>query len=254
MLLPISPTVFSESVSLYGPDHLPAPLSPLSSRIRCRGLDKEARVVPSEDMRHMSASAAIRETAAVTTGEKQVEVSLDNVRPAKPLRQCRQRRLAQAFPLPDKAVFSDPVLVEPSSTSAPGPVLISIGPNSDAVLDRFKLGDDLLPRLHTLVRTARSSRWEMVLRSSPWNLSSEQALNLSRALFADLKVSSDFSIETVPSVTLRFDHVLIIFVESEVLDFHAALQSAWCCNLVVDTLRSICFVFHLSCVALISST
>ena len=175
----------------------------------------------------MSTSAAIRETAAVTTGEKQVEVSLDNVQPAKPLHQCRQQHLAQAFPLPDKAVFSDPVLVKPSNTSAPGPVLISIGLNSDAILDQFNLGDDLLPRLHTLVRTARSSCWEMVLRSSPWNLSSEQALNLSRTLFADLKVSSDFSIAMVPSVTLRFDRILIIFVESEVLDFHAALQSAW---------------------------
>ena len=200
-LLFISPTVLAECVSLYGPEHLPAPSNPLSSRIRCRGLDKEAKVALSEDTRHLSASAAIRETAVVTTSEKQSEASSDSVRPTKSSRQCRQWRLAQAFPLPDKEVFSDPVLVEPSDPSVSGPVLISIGPNSDAVLDRFNLGDDLLPRLHTLVRTARSSRWETVLISSPWNLTPEQALHLSRALSADLKGSADFSITTVLSVT-----------------------------------------------------
>lgn len=204
MLLLISLAVFADPISLYGQEHLPAPSSPLSSRIQCTGLDKEAKA-PSEDTRHMSASAAIRETVAVATSDKQADASTDNVRSAKPLR--RQRRPAQAFPLPDKEVFSDPLLVEPSDQvepsdpSALGPVLISIGPNSDAVLDRFSLGDDLLPRLHTLVRTARSSRWETVLRSSPWNLTLEQASNLSRALSADLKRSSDFSIMTVFSVT-----------------------------------------------------
>ena len=84
--------------------------------------------------------------------------------------QHHQHHCLEAFPLPDKEVFSDPISVEPSDTSAAGPVLISIGPNSDAILDRFGLGDNLLPRLHTLVRTARSSRWEAVLRPSPWHL------------------------------------------------------------------------------------
>jgi len=74
--------------------------------------------------------------------------------------------------------------------------LVSIGPNSDAVLNRFNLGDDLLPCLCNLIGTVRSSHWEAVLRSSPWSLSYKEAANLSAALCADLK-GTEFSITTV---------------------------------------------------------
>ena len=48
--------------------------------------------------------------------------------------------------------------------------------------------------------------------------------------------------------------MLIIFVESKVLDFNPALQNAGCCNPVVGPLRSVGSVFHLSCIAMIYST
>jgi hypothetical protein len=54
------------------------------------------------------------------------------------------------------------------------------------MIDRFKLGDDLIPRLHALTCNVRSTRWEAVLRSSHWGLSYEQATNLSKAMLADI--------------------------------------------------------------------
>ena len=211
-------------------------------------------------MRHLSASAAIRESAIVAPSAKQTQPEstttpmgkVQSVATPKSFRQHRQHHCPEAFPLPDKEVFSDPISVEPSDTSAASPVLISIGPNSNAVLDRFGLGDDLLPRLHTLVRTTCSSHWEAVLRSSPWNLTPKQALNLSRALSADLKRLPDFSITKVFLVPLSQDPrlVLISFVESEALDLCPALQTTWHCDLVVCTLhscRSNSHLFFIAC-------
>jgi hypothetical protein len=65
--------------------------------------------------------------------------------------------------------------------------IISFGPETDSVLDRFQLSDSLLPRLRVLTMTIRSSRWEAVLRADQWGLSYEQAVNLSGALLADIK-------------------------------------------------------------------
>lgn len=68
-----------------------------------------------------------------------------------------------------------------------GPALISVGPNTDAVLDRFKLGDQILPKLRVLATTIHSSQWESVFRSPKWDLSYKQASLLLKALLADLQ-------------------------------------------------------------------
>ncbi|KAF8130813.1 hypothetical protein EV363DRAFT_1132527, partial [Boletus edulis] len=146
-----------------------------------------------------SPSAAIREAAKSTAATKEKVIyesatlntpSLNNVPEAMPsgVRQRRQRRLADAFLTPAEEISTvTNFLVVPSDSSAPAHALISLGPNTDAVLDRFELGDNLLPRLHHLIASVRSSRWEVALRMAPWNLSYEQASNLSRAIAADLK-------------------------------------------------------------------
>jgi hypothetical protein len=64
--------------------------------------------------------------------------------------------------------------------------LLSIGPNTDAVLNRFKIGDEAIFKLRELITTVRSSRWEVVLWSPKWDLTYEQAANLIKALHADL--------------------------------------------------------------------
>lgn len=67
--------------------------------------------------------------------------------------------------------------------------IVSIGPQTDAALDWFKLSDSLVPRLRDMARTTRSSRWEATLRSPAWGLSSRQAVGLSNAILADLKAN-----------------------------------------------------------------
>ncbi|KAF8444591.1 hypothetical protein L210DRAFT_878654 [Boletus edulis BED1] len=149
-------------ISLEGPNHLPAYKEPLSARIMCTACRPDTT----------AANAAIR--------------------------QRRQRRLADAFLTPAEEISTvTNFLVVPSDSSAPAHALISLGPNTDAVLDRFELGDNLLPRLHHLIASVRSSRWEVALRMAPWNLSYEQASNLSRAIAADLKGTPNFAMNTV---------------------------------------------------------
>jgi hypothetical protein len=65
--------------------------------------------------------------------------------------------------------------------------IITFGPETDAILDRFLLGDALLLRLRVLTTTVRSSCWEAVLRGDDWGLTYEQAANLSWAILADIK-------------------------------------------------------------------
>lgn len=79
--------------------------------------------------------------------------------------------------------LDDGVLTKYSS----GEFLLSIGPETDNVLDRFRLSDSLIPQLRVLAQTVRSSRWESVLHSREWGLSMEQAANISTALLLDIQ-------------------------------------------------------------------
>ena len=67
-----------------------------------------------------------------------------------------------------------------------GGIIISLGPNTDNILNWFQLDDSLVPRLHVLTRKVCSTRWEAVLRTPHWGLTYEQASNLSRAMLADI--------------------------------------------------------------------
>lgn len=65
--------------------------------------------------------------------------------------------------------------------------IISIGAQTDSVLDRFDLDDKLVPRLRVLTQTVRSSRWETVLRSRRFGLTYEQAAKLTDAMLKDIE-------------------------------------------------------------------
>jgi len=71
-----------------------------------------------------------------------------------------------------------------------GPLLpiLSIGSNSDTVLDQFNLGDDILSHLQTLVGSVRNTHGEQRLPDAPWNMNYEQALNLAQVLHQNLTV------------------------------------------------------------------
>lgn len=65
--------------------------------------------------------------------------------------------------------------------------LISMDPHTDTIMDRFKMDDAVLLRLHQLVGSVHSSHWEALLHSPKWNLMYEEASNLTTALLADLQ-------------------------------------------------------------------
>ncbi|KAI6037393.1 hypothetical protein BKA83DRAFT_4120876 [Pisolithus microcarpus] len=159
-----------------------------------RSFNPEAKPGAEEDERHLSPSAAIRETVKFVPSIKKPQP------PGMPTaslcqRSTHQRRPADAFLNAANTLSLDPTPLSISPDQlAPSSLLISIGPNTDAVLDRFSLGDEVLPHLQVLVGTVCSSRWEVVLRAKPWNLTYEQASNLSRALLADIKGTPEFRI------------------------------------------------------------
>jgi hypothetical protein len=149
-------------------------------------------------------STAVQKAADLSTGANA------GASPQSPLPTLRPRsRPAAAFEL-GRAIV--PQLVDSPTLSLHDrpkfcPPLISIGPHSDVVLDKFKLGDDILPRLHTLLGTVRSSLWEDVLKSPEWNLSREQAVFLTRALLADVNGTSKSSVPVVQvGLTNRLKH------------------------------------------------
>ena len=76
----------------------------------------------------------------------------------------------------------------PCQSSADGfqGALIGIGPETNAVIDRFGLNDNLVPCLWVLTCKIRSSCWETVLRTPDWGLSYEQSANLAKAMQADI--------------------------------------------------------------------
>jgi len=159
-------------------------VSPVASRIQCTARSADVKPHPVDDVQHLPASAAIHESAIFTPSVKKMHP------PSTPStahqHTPRQHRPADVFLFAEDKDFPEPIpLVIPDS--APGCSLISLGPHTDAVLDWFSFGDHVLPRLHILVGMLHCSCWEAILRGMPWNLTYEQASNLSSALLADLK-------------------------------------------------------------------
>ena len=130
----------------------------------CRA-SAEVKPETTYDVQHLSKSAAIHKSAMVTP-------SVELQPPSTPSQSIHKCTLHQCHPA-DAFLYMEedmaPIsLVIPDSTAPISP-LISIRPNTNAILDQFNLGDNILPRLYTLIGSAHSSRWEAILRSSPWN-------------------------------------------------------------------------------------
>lgn len=93
----------------------------------------------------------------------------------------------QSPPSPVEQSPPSPVLPKNSQGKSDVPALISLGPLTDIITDTFQLDDTLLPQLHTLVTTVRSSKWSAALRRSPWFLTEEQSSALASAMIADTR-------------------------------------------------------------------
>ncbi|KAG1816410.1 uncharacterized protein BJ212DRAFT_1480862 [Suillus subaureus] len=172
-------------VNPTGSQALPAPLVLTGSCIQCSAwpplnLNRNFKILstkpkdssdtlicpPSSFIQHTTALAS----ASLTTGS--------NTKP-------RRHQLADVFSLLKNA--------QPSNSPTPvivyGPPIISIGPNTDVVLDCFKMGDGLIPRLCELTTTVCNTHREATLRSPKWGLTFKQAVHLTNALNADLQRS-----------------------------------------------------------------
>lgn len=158
---------------------MPAPIVPTGAHIHCSArpskqfqhdlqVNLEPKTLPSSAVREGRVIALANKDAATSTSENKI----------------RRRRNADVFLLNGLKVPGPETEIEAPSLMAP---LISIGPRTDAIIDRFKMDDTVLLRLHQLVGSVRSSRWEAVLRSSKWNLTYEEASNLTNALLADIQ-------------------------------------------------------------------
>ncbi|KAG1848570.1 hypothetical protein F4604DRAFT_1935349 [Suillus subluteus] len=185
-------------ISTNGPQHLPGPLVATGARIVCSA-------------------------QAPKTFEKNLQTS--SVPAADPKK-------------PASAAISEGIQLGPEFGCDAinfSPLLISIGPNTDAALDQFKLRDELLPKLHVLVRTVQSSHWELVLRSQKWDLNYEQASILANALLADLQ-GVPFSPEIVKhkssvlSVILKCLGILVNDITQTLKAVKIELKSLQCCT------------------------
>ncbi|KAG1793274.1 uncharacterized protein HD556DRAFT_1443705 [Suillus plorans] len=180
---PVNPTVSP---------FLPAPLCATSVRIQCSAhapAQLQHEFVLAAESSTPSKSSAVKQATTLATGATKIK---------------QRRRNAEAFSLHTKSPSG-------SDDKVFGPPLISIGPNTDAVLDRFKIGDQTIPRLHELIATVRSSRWETVLRSPKWDFTYEQASNLMVALHVDFNVpqmDSVHKISALLSVVLKLPVIL----------------------------------------------
>ncbi|KIK35331.1 hypothetical protein CY34DRAFT_96298 [Suillus luteus UH-Slu-Lm8-n1] len=169
----------ASQVNPAAPPHLPAPIVPTGAHIHCSArpskqfqhdlqVNLEPKTLPSSAVREGRVIALANKDAATSTSENKI----------------RHRRNADVFLLNGLKVPGPETEIEVPSLMAP---LISIGPRTDAIIDWFKMDDTVLLRLHQLVGSVRSSRWEAVLRSSKWNLTYEEASNLTNALLADIQ-------------------------------------------------------------------
>jgi hypothetical protein len=177
---------------------LPGPLIPTGSHIQCsarppKAFARNAKIHSTTKLK--DSSGAHQQSVAIQLEHDTVLSS--GTTAASPNSKLRQRRYADAFSLPkNTGNFSNgpkqriPAFTHSDLTrnlTIDGPPIISIGPHTDAVLDRFKMGDEVILKLRQLISTVCSSRWEAVLISPKWDLTFEQATNITKALNADLQ-------------------------------------------------------------------
>ncbi|KAG2337006.1 hypothetical protein BDR05DRAFT_952936 [Suillus weaverae] len=181
------PKPFSTTyISIEGPQYLPAPLVATGAHIMCSAQVPKTFV---KNLQNLSLTDADSKKLPSAVIHKGVEWAAGVATKASNLTlhsQIRQQQPAKAFVANRDPGPTFSAQWELGATNF-NLLLISIGPNMDAILDRFKLGDEVLPKLHVLIQTVCSSYWESVLRALAWDLPYEQAALLSRALLADLQ-------------------------------------------------------------------
>lgn len=198
-------TAHGQAISVDGPWHLPTEAIPGSGHIRCR-------CRPTDNLAQDIALHKLDEPRALpkskgTQGKIDEQALLgmapggfDDLRPPSSLL-LRRSATSSEFDLSVmhglmSYIFSpavNPAQAEGAIDITEEPI-ISLGPRTDAILDRFELDDTLIPKLRNMIKTVRSTRWEAVLRTPEWGLSFEQAVSLAKALRQDIRANSKVSL------------------------------------------------------------
>ncbi|KAI6037277.1 hypothetical protein BKA83DRAFT_4486271 [Pisolithus microcarpus] len=127
IITPPEDSVQAGSISVDGLQYLPFPSSPTSSCIQCSAQDPCLFEAPTNTKVDCMPSAAICQVK-----------ELVEVHP--PLKVIEQTPPTTELPAHSTSMFlMNPIIF--------GPTLISISPNTDAVLDHFKINDKVLPQL-----------------------------------------------------------------------------------------------------------
>ncbi|KAF8449180.1 hypothetical protein L210DRAFT_984519 [Boletus edulis BED1] len=142
----------AEHINIHSPPYLPYPTSPVSSHITCNAVQAPVSGVTAK-------SALIQEAAVLNITPKK----MSTVAPFATGHAIRQRCPAEAFLLVTDSTLSSDFT---AATQHIKPIL-SIGPNSDVILDRFNFRDELIPSLCKLMETTRDTHWEVKLREAP---------------------------------------------------------------------------------------
>ena len=75
----------------------------------------------------------------------------------------------------------------PSTNDGFAGAIISIGPETDRVLTKWKLPDDFIPHLRVLSQTVQSSHWKDMLHTADYGLTLKQASQVSDSMICNIK-------------------------------------------------------------------
>ena len=188
-------------MKVAGKSHLPAPVSSGGPYIRCkcRPTATLARDIAMMEMERLPpVMRPPPDVANKTSGDSDSDVDVsddwlqaaavvasqyDNVQPS-----TLGKHVSRLRDTTNNISESQPKPAAPRKSCVDGfqGAIISIGAQTDGILDRFDLDDSIVPQLRVLTQTVRSSRWEAVLRSSQFGLTYEQASKLTDAILKDI--------------------------------------------------------------------
>jgi hypothetical protein len=93
--------------------------------------------------------------------------------------------------------------------------IISVGPETDQVLVYYGIDDDIIPHLHVLSQTIKSSHWKFKLCNPQYNLTTAQAVDIAQAMMNDF----------MRKPGIRFQKVMLDKFDLCILSAHRYQQS-----------------------------
>lgn len=249
-------TAIVKPISLKGPNHVSFFQKASTACIQCSSLNPDEQLEPSENVQHSSPSATICESAIlIPDGTIKVNSMNATMNPATSTTTCQhsacKHHPANTFQFIIKGILAKPILLAilPDLPALDIP-LISLGANTDAILNCFGLSDQLLLCLHKLVRTIYNIYWKVMLVAMLWNLTYKQASNLSKALLVDFQGKSFDQTVRFISYNMALTNMITSYYTEALCQYHVSPPCLspiyWNCHLVACALYIYsCFYNHI---------